>query len=159
MTTITTNHPDVVSRVAQAEREFAIYQSRQGVFSRGSVLANAKSKEPAVWWSTYGHHLPLLSAYAPRILDQPVAASYAERNWSVYGQIRSAQRSRMKHAVADKLVYAFEALQLEEKMQDAGWQPDVERWESDTDSEGSEDEADFSEGKSLSQEQVLALCM
>ena len=132
MTTITTNHPDVVSRVAQAEREFAIYQSRQGVFSRGSVLANAKSMEPAVWWSTYGRHLPLLSAYAPRILDQPVAASYAERNWSVYGQIRSAQRSRMKHAVADKLVYAFEALQLEEKMKDAGWQPDVERWESDT---------------------------
>ena len=65
----------------------------------------------------------------------------------------------MKHATADKLVYAFEALQLEEKMQHTGWEADVERWESDTDSDDSEDETDFREGKSLSDEQVLALCM
>eukprot|EP00320_Phaeocystis_rex_P013514 CAMPEP_0119069806 /NCGR_PEP_ID=MMETSP1178-20130426/28837_1 /TAXON_ID=33656 /ORGANISM="unid sp, Strain CCMP2000" /LENGTH=66 /DNA_ID=CAMNT_0007051605 /DNA_START=51 /DNA_END=252 /DNA_ORIENTATION=- len=66
----------------------------------------------------------------------------------------------MKHATADKLVYAFEALQLEEKMQDAGWEADVDdRWESDTDSDDSEDETDFREGKSLSDQQVLAVCM
>ena len=32
-------------------------------------------------------------------------------------------------------------------------------WESDTDSDGSEDEADFTEGNNLSKSQVLALCM
>jgi len=132
---------------------------KQGVFSRASVLANAKTMEPAAWWSTYGRHLPLLSAYAPRILVQPCAASAAERNWSIYGQIRSAQRSRMKHAVADKLVYAHEALHLEQKMQDAGWAADIERWESDTDSDGSDEEVDFTEGSNLSGTQVLALCM
>ena len=57
----------------------------------------------------------------PRILAQPCAASAAERNWSIYGQIRAAHRSRMKHATADKLVYAHEALHLEQKMQGAGW--------------------------------------
>ena len=78
---------------------------------------------------------------------------------SVYGQIRSAQRSRLKHATADKLVFAHESLHIEQKMQDAGWAPDVERWESDTDSGGSDDEVDFKEGSNLSQTQVLALCM
>ena len=159
ISTINASSPEVISRVAQAEREFAIYQRREGVFSRASVLANAKTMEPAAWWSMYGRHLPLLSAYAPRILAQPCAASPAERNWSVYGQIRSEHKARMKHGTADKLVYTHEALHLEAKMQDAGWAPDIERWESDTDSEGSEDEADFTEGKSLSMSQVLALCM
>ena len=115
--------------------------------------------EPAAWWSAYGRHLPLLSAYAPRILAQPCAASAAERNWSIYGQVRSEQRSRMKHAVADKLVYAHEALHLEQKMQSAGWAADIERWESDTDSDGSDEEVDFKEGSNLSGTQVLALCM
>jgi len=156
---VTTSSPEVVSRVAQAEREFAVYQRREGVFSRASVLANAKTMEPAAWWSTYGRHLPLLSAWAPRILAQPCAASAAERNWSVYGQIRSAHKARMKHGTADMLVYAHEALHLEEIMQDAGWAPDIERWESDTDSDGSDDEADFTDGSSLSKTQVLALCM
>ena len=45
----------------------------------------------------------------------------------MYGQIRTEQRSRLKHATADKLVYAFEALHLEQEMQDAGWAADVER--------------------------------
>ena len=188
-----------------------MYQSREGVFSRASVIANAKTMEPAVWWSTYGRHLPLLSAFAPRILKQPCAASACERNWyvlqaishhtatigllfscpgpkaascklaevqiwyafalsmqgtclhlpsrSVYGQIRSSQRSRLKHATADKLVYTHETLHLEQKMQDAGWAPDLERWASDTDSEGSEDGVDFQEGSRLNQANVLALCM
>ena len=56
-------------------------------------------------------------------------------------------------------MYAKEALHLEQKMQDAGWEPDLERHESDTDSEGSDEEQDFAEGVSLTEEQVLALCM
>ena len=36
---------------------------------------------------------------------------------------------------------------------------DIERWESDTDSEGSDEEVDFKEGSNLSNTQVLALCM
>ena len=44
------------------------------------------------------------------VLAQPVSASAAERNWSVYGQIMTPARSRMHHARADKLVYCHEAL-------------------------------------------------
>ena len=83
-TNITENDDAVIARIAQVEREFAIYQRRDGVFTEASVLVNARTMEPAAWWSTYCRHLPLLSAYASRILAQPGAASCAERNWSIY---------------------------------------------------------------------------
>ena len=69
----TTSSPEVVDRVAQVEREFAVYQRREGAFSRPSVLANAKTMEPAAWWSMYGKHLPLLSSIAPKVLAQAAA--------------------------------------------------------------------------------------
>ena len=104
------------------------------VFSRPSVLINAKELEPAAWWSLYGGHLPLLSKFAPMILAQAVAASAAERNWSIYGQIQTANKSRMAHATADKLVYCHEAFYLQHHFQSAGWKADVQRWESDEES-------------------------
>ena len=82
ISTLTVQSPEVVARVAQAEQEFATYQAREGVFSRPTVLMNAKTMEPAKWWSMYGRHLPLLSSIASRVLAQPGAASWAERNWS-----------------------------------------------------------------------------
>ena len=48
----------------------------------------------------------------------------------------------MKHQTADKLVYCHEAMDLQQRMQDAGWTADVERWKSDSDSDDSGDEAD-----------------
>ena len=83
-----------------------------------------------------------MSAYASRILAQPGAASCAERNWSIYGQIKNAQRSRMKHATSDRLVYLHESFHLMQRMQNAGWSADVERWESDSDSDDSEGEGE-----------------
>ena len=115
--------------------------------------------EPAAWWSTYGRHLPLLSAIAPRVLAQPAAARAAERNWSVYGQIRTANTLRMHHGTADKLVYCHEAMHLQQKVQNAGWQPDTERWESDEDSDGSDEENDHAERLELSPDAIRRLCM
>ena len=105
--------------------------------------------EPAAWWSTYCRHLPLLSAVAPRVLAQAAAASAAERNWSVYGQIQGANKTRMHHNTADKLVYCHEAMHVQQRMQDAGWSADVERWESDEDSDDSDDEDDYCEATLL----------
>ena len=90
----------------------SIYQRRDGVFSRPSVLENAKKMEPAAWWGMYGKHLPLLSMIATHVLAQAGAASAAERNWSVYGQIQTANKSRMAHQTADKLVYCHEFLHM-----------------------------------------------
>ena len=142
---ITTSSPEVLQRVAQVEREFSVYQRRDGVFSRPSVLENAKVMEPAAWWGMYGRHLPLLSSIAPRVLAQPGAASAAERNWSVYRQIHSANKARLKHGTADKLVYCHEMMHVQDRMQDAGWSPDVERWESDEESQNSGDEHEMDE--------------
>ena len=108
---------------------------------------NAKTMEPAAWWSMYCRHLPILSTIAARVLAQPAAASPAERNWSVYGQIKTANKSRMHHGTADKLVYCHETMHLQESVQSASWVADVARWESDSDSgTGSAGEAeDYSE--------------
>ena len=51
-----------------------------------------------------------------------------------------------------QLVYCHEAMHVQQRMQDAGWSADVERWESDEDSDRSEDEGhcDVVEGLQLS---------
>jgi len=48
-----------------------------------------------------GHVRQTLSSVARRVLAQPVCASAAERNWSVYGQVKTRERGRMGHAVGD----------------------------------------------------------
>ena len=63
-----------------------------------------------------------------------------ERNWSVYGQIHTRERSRLKHATADKLVFNHEALHLRQKRQSAAVTSDVAPW--DTDSNDDDDDAE-----------------
>ena len=74
------------------------------------------------------------------MLAQPVSASAAERNWSVYGMIKTSARGRMGHAVADKLVYCHEALHMQSKLQTASYTQAVEKWDSDSDSDASDDD-------------------
>ena len=85
----------------------------------------------------YGFHLRHLSSVARRVLAQPVCASAAERNWSVYGQIKTRERSRMSHAIGDRLVYCHEALHM---LQKAGYEQKVVKWDSDSDSDASDEE-------------------
>ena len=66
------------------------------------------------------------------VLGQPVCASAVERNWSVYGQIKTTTRSRMGHTVSDKRVYCHEALHLKEKLTKAGYKEQVEKRDSDS---------------------------
>ena len=94
----------------------------------------------------YCKHLPILSGVAKSVLHvaQVVCASSAERNWSIYGQIKTKERSGMGHATGDKLVYCHEALHLRKKLQKAGYSQEVEKWDSDSDSdEGGDSEADL----------------
>ena len=143
LTMITTESDEVVQMVAACEKELASYKAREGIFTKPSVLLNAKTMPPAQWWDTYGGQLPLLRRVATSVLAQVVCASAAERNWSIYGQIKTNKRSRMDHDVADKLVYCHEALHLREKLQKVTYQQRVEKWESDSDSDVSDDEKDL----------------
>ena len=74
------------------------------------------------------------------MLAQTVCASAAERYWSIYGQIKTKVRSRMGHGVGDKLVYCHEALHLQKKLQTASYRAKVEKWDSDSDSDETDDE-------------------
>ena len=94
--------------------------------------------------------VPLLSSIAPQVLAQPAAASAAERNWSVYGQIKGLNKTAMAHKTADKLVYCHETMHTQLRMQNAGWSADVEPWEGLTD-----DESDNSGNEQAEDELVL----
>ena len=98
---------------------------------------------PAQWWDLYGANLPALKCVATSVLDQVVAASAAERNWSVYGRIKSKERSRLGHKKRDKRVYCHEAIHLREKLEKAEYKNKLEKWESDSDSDESSDEEDY----------------
>ena len=137
--------PRVQERIALTMQELATYQAREGIFTKLYVLENAKTMPPAQWWATYGKHLPRLSSVARRVLAQPVCASAAERNWSVYGAVKTKARSRMGHAVGDKLVYCHEALHMRTKLQKASYRQEAEKckWDTDSDSDVSDDESDL----------------
>jgi hypothetical protein len=138
--TITMDNAVVQTRVEKTMEELATYQQREGVFTKLFVINNAKTMPPATWWAMYCKHLAFLSSVARRVLAQPCCASAAERNWSIYGQIKTKERSRMGHAKSDKLVYCHEALHLKNKLQNAGYKQDTEKW--DTDDSDSDDESD-----------------
>ena len=69
-----------------------------------------------------------------------VCASAAERNWSVYGQIKTKARNGLGHETGDMLVYVHEALHLQDKMQTAGYKTKVEKWDTDSDSDETDEE-------------------
>lgn len=140
---ITVDSPEVQRRVSDTMQQLSAYQARDGIFSKEFVLNSAKTMAPSVWWSTFGMHASLMRSLACCVLAQPVCASACERNWSVYGQIKSANRTRLGHPVADKLVFCHEALHMREKLQKAGSKHDVVKWESDSDSDESGAEEDF----------------
>ena len=50
-------------------------------------------------------------------------------------------------------------MHLQQRMQDAGWEADVERWESDEDSEDSEDEIEEDEAVGTVSEATLLRLM
>ena len=66
----------------------------------------------------------------------------------VYRQVKTTVRSRiLGHAVADKLLYCHEALHLKEKLlkklQRAAYEQKVEKWDTDSESDKSDDEKDL----------------
>ena len=85
-----------------------LQQSRLGLLSTSrSEGQEARGAQDVDGSRPLQHHL---SSVARRVLAQPICASAAERNWSVYGAIKTTARSRLGHAVSDKLVYCHEAL-------------------------------------------------
>ena len=74
-------------------------------------------------------------------------------------QIHSQIHRYKVYKTADKLVYCHEAMHVQLRMQDAGWSADVERHESDEDSDGSATErnADERAAGNLSESAILRL--
>lgn len=113
------------------------------------VISNARSLPPSQWWGLYGGQYPDLQAVARAVFAQPVSACAAERNWSVYGQIKGPARSRLQHERADKRVFCHEALHFQHKLQNASHRHEVVAWESDSDSNDEEDNNEADESLAL----------
>jgi hypothetical protein len=141
----------VQTRLVNTMVQLGKYQSGGGVFSKEYVKKSAKTMPPAEWWDLFGGHIPLLKSVAMTVLSQPVCASAAERNWSVYGAIKTPARGRLGHAVADKLVYCHEAIHMQTKLQDANYVQSVERWQ------GSDSEFDDSDDNDSGEEDLSGL--
>lgn len=87
------------------------------------------------------------SPAAPAKRDGPIWASVTvlqdhatSPSVQCYGAIKTSARGTIGHAVADKRVYCHEALHLKGKLQAAGYKQAVEKWDSDSDSDESDDE-------------------
>eukprot|EP00965_Chrysotila_dentata_P202070 6180919-Pleurochrysis_carterae.AAC.1 len=84
---------------------------------------------PSTWWAMDGKHLPHLSKIAQCVFSQPVSASAAERNWSIYSNIKSKTRNCLGPEVADKLICAHKALHLTSKLQSAEYREAAAAWD------------------------------
>ena len=58
-------------------------------------------------------------------------------------QIKNEKRCGLGHAKGDKLVYCHEALHLKDKLQKAGYEAKMVKWDSDSDSDESDDEKEL----------------
>ena len=130
----------VQERIVTAMSEFSAYERKEGAFSKSYVFECAKKMKPSAWWSMFGKHVPVISPIARRVLPQPVCAAGAERNWPIYGQIKTKGRSRLSHSTADKMVFAHETLRLLEKRQTAHYRPPVATWHESSDEETDEED-------------------
>eukprot|EP00965_Chrysotila_dentata_P185379 6119932-Pleurochrysis_carterae.AAC.1 len=139
---LTMDSPEVQRRVEVTMEEFAKFKLREGIFTRQFVINNAKTMPPAVWWTMYGAHLPAIRAVAQRVLAQPVSASAAERNWSIYGQIKSKVRNRLKHSTSDKLVFCHESLHFAHKLQSSSYEQYTAAWAEDDFAASDSDDSD-----------------
>lgn len=134
---------EVVALVAKCEVQLSQFREGLGPFTKKKVLVNAKVLSPAAWWNQYCSHLPDLSRVAKSVLAQVVCSSAAERNWSIYGRIKHKGRAVLGHSKGDKLVYCHEAIHLKNKLHKAAYTVAVEKWDTDSDSDMSDDEADL----------------
>ena len=86
-----------------------------------------------------------LSTVARRVLAQPVCGC-ARLPRSVIGLSTDRSkplRARMGHATGDKLVFMHESLHMQLKLQTAAYRQPGEKWDSDSDSDKSDDENDM----------------
>ena len=142
---LTANSSQVQALAAECMIQFASFRAQEGPLTKNMCVESAKRLPPSQWWQTYCAHLPDLQQVACTVLKQPISACAAERNWSVYAQIKTHARSSMQHEVADKRVYCHEALHHQAKLQAASHRMEVASWEgmSDSDSDDSDvDDAD-----------------
>ena len=113
--------------------------------SKAHVKLNMKRMPAGEFWALHLGHLRTACPIAKVILSQGACASQAERNWKIYGRIKTPARAALSHEKADKRVFLYNALQQERRSGDANFRPEVIEWADASSSEEDEEAATLPE--------------
>lgn len=113
---------------ALAEQQLLTYLRKDGVFSRETVLRNARSMPAAEWWLMYGGELKELQLVAVRTLGQIAGAGAAERGHKEMNFIKSKLRNRLSIDSTRKLVYTRHNLNMLERVRGVNFKPEAVEW-------------------------------
>ena len=79
---------------------------RQFNYLSEETNSNLKGMKPQDYWATIGKaKFPLLAPLAARLFYIPPSNCLSKRNWSLFGNIITKQRSRLAPDKAEKLVF------------------------------------------------------
>ncbi|RWR88638.1 hypothetical protein CKAN_01766500 [Cinnamomum micranthum f. kanehirae] len=95
------------------DEQIDYFKRKIGMFGRETAQLTIKTKQPALWWESYGDHCPELQKLAIRILSLTCSSSGCERNWSTFEQIHSKRRNRLEQQRLNSLVFVKYNLNLQ----------------------------------------------
>ncbi|XP_044588837.1 uncharacterized protein LOC123268022, partial [Cotesia glomerata] len=76
----------------------------QAVWNNKSLWTESKISSPITWWKLYFLNRDL-AKLAVIILNIPATSDACERNWSVFGNIKTKKRNRLSVEKTEKLVF------------------------------------------------------
>ncbi|XP_074112281.1 uncharacterized protein LOC141535985 [Cotesia typhae] len=80
------------------------YCTQQAVWSNKSLWTESKISNSITWWKLYFSNRDL-AKLAVIILNIPATSAACERNWSVFGNIKTKKRNRLSVEKTEKLVF------------------------------------------------------
>ncbi|KAH9326345.1 hypothetical protein KI387_006523 [Taxus chinensis] len=92
--------------------EMGMFLTSKGSMGEVEAHFDKNTMSPGIWWCVHGHDAKYLRPMATKILSQVASNSFAERNWSTYPFIYSANRSKLTSKKAEDLVYVHSNLRL-----------------------------------------------
>ncbi|XP_061352114.1 uncharacterized protein LOC133297067 [Gastrolobium bilobum] len=104
--------PDIETRIT-IDSQIEKFDRAERLFGNSLAIATRASKQPALWWNSFGDECKELQTIAIRILSLTCSATRCERNWSVFDPIHSKRRNRLEQQRLNALVFVKYNLQLE----------------------------------------------
>ncbi|KAE9521416.1 hypothetical protein AGLY_018183 [Aphis glycines] len=100
----------IISDIINFKAKSGPFESRSSWTATNSIKSN--SVTAANWWKGNFKNKSVLADVAEVLLTLPSSTAYAERNWSVWGNIHSKNRNKLKKSTTGKLASVNHNLRL-----------------------------------------------